>query len=221
MNDQVNDAIPEEVVDAPQGTGRITLGYLDAGMMVFPIVSIPELGVYGFNFNEFSIKLNTYYIKTKDLIQWRPDNLGVWKPINVAKSESYGAEIELQSKLRINKHHFNFNSHYSYTVSENLETKAQLIYVPFHKGNIALSYSFKSLSAYYQHVFNDEVFIIGNSLDGYNVGNLGFSYTFNSNGKFKYEINFKVNNLYNNNYQNVSLRPMPNRNYQILTTIKF
>ena len=74
---------------------------------------------------------------------------------------------------------------------------------------------------FYQHLINDEVFIIGNTLDGFNVGNLGFGYLLNSKRKVKYEINFRVNNVYNKKYQNVALRPMPNRNYQILTTIKF
>ena len=174
-----------------------------------------------FNLKPLHVKLNTYYINTNDLIQWRPNNTGVWAPVNIAKSESYGAELEVGAKVKIKNHHFDLRTHYSYTVSENLETKKQLIYVPFHKGNMALAYSLKSFSMFYQHMFNDAVFIIGNTLDGYHVANLGVGYTLQSNQKVLYKINFRVHNIYNQNYQSVALRPMPNRNYQILTTIKF
>ena len=174
-----------------------------------------------FRLKKINFKINTYYIKTTDLIQWKPNNSGLWQPINVANAQSYGAEFEGQLKLKMNQHHFNFSSHYSYTVSEDLELKKQFTYVPFHKGNLALAYSFKTFSAFYQHLFNDEVFIIGNTLDGFNVGNLGFGYRLSTKRKIKCDINFRINNLYNKNYQNIALRPMPNRNYQILTTLKF
>jgi len=174
-----------------------------------------------FSFKSFNVLLNTYFINTTNLIQWRPDNSGLWRPINVAESQSYGAELEAQYTYNINEHSFSLNSHYSYTVSENTETKQQLIYVPFHKGNISIAHNYRAFSMFYQHMFNGKVFIIGDELDGFNVGNIGVGYLFNKNGKISYDVNFRVNNLYNINYQNVALRPMPNRNYQLLTTIKF
>ncbi|MBC3757688.1 TonB-dependent receptor [Hyunsoonleella sp. SJ7] len=174
-----------------------------------------------FRFKKLNVSFNTYYITTKGLIQWRPDEEGEWRPENVAKSHSYGAELEAQSTFKINSHQFTINTHYSYTVSENLETKKQLIYVPFHKGNVSLAYNFQSFSMFYQHLFNGEVFIIGDELDGFNVGNIGVGYLLNKCGKVTYDLSFRINNLYNKNYQNVALRPMPNRNFQILTTIKF
>lgn len=174
------------------------------------------------HFKYFNFKLNGYYISTNDLIQWQPSTGGaIWVPINVAEVQSYGSELELESNYKIKEHHFNVNAHYSYTVSENVETKKQLIYVPFHKGNVSFAYGYKNFNMYYQHMFNGEVFIVGSTLKGYHVANLGFGYTLNKNGTVHYEVNFKVNNLYNSYYENVALRPMPNRNYQILTIIKF
>ena len=102
-----------------------------------------------------------------------------------------------------------------------METKKQLIYVPFHKGNVNLAYGYKKFNMYYQHMFNGEVSIIGNSLKGYDAGNIGLGYVLNKNGAINYEINFKINNLYNTYYENVALRPMPNRYYQIQSIIKF
>ncbi|CAH8290253.1 iron complex outermembrane receptor protein [Mariniflexile fucanivorans] len=180
-------------------------------------------------FKHVNFKLNGYYINTEYLIQWQPalDDMGkpildgMYTPLNVAETQSYGAELELESDYKVKGHHFNLNAHYSYTVSENLKTKKQLIYVPFHKGNVNLAYGYKKFNMYYQHMFNGEVSIISSSLNAYNVGNVGLGYVLNKNGTINYEINFKVNNLYNTYYENVALRPMPNRNYQIQTIIKF
>ncbi len=176
-----------------------------------------------FNFKSIALKLNGYYINTTDLIQWRPNTTsGIWSPINVAEVESYGAELELQSRFALKKHHFNVTGHYSYTVSEDATTKAQLIYVPFHKGNIALAYHYKQFSMFYQHLFNGEVFKIDRkTLSTYDIGNMGISYAFNTKGQINYELDFRVNNIYNRYYENVALRPMPNRNYTLQTTIKF
>lgn len=174
-----------------------------------------------FNYNNFKIKLNGYYINTLDMIQWQPGSSGLWSPVNVGEVLSYGAELELKYAYRINQHKFNVSGHYSYTVSEDAETNEQLIYVPFHKGNINVAYGFKALSFYYQHLFNGEVSEIGNSLSGYNVGNLGLSYLFNSHKKISFIVDFKLNNVFNTYYENVWIRPMPNRNFIVQTTINF
>jgi vitamin B12 transporter len=93
--------------------------------------------------------------------------------------------------------------------------------VPLHKANVSLAYNYKSFTAFYQHLYNGEVEIIGNTLEGFDVGNLGVSYNFNTTGKWEYEANFRINNMYNTYYENVPLRPMPNRNFTINLTLKF
>ena len=175
-----------------------------------------------FNYKFANLKLNGFYISTENLIQWRPNTSGIWSPINIAETENYGVEVELRLQKAFYHHNISFTGHYSYTVSEDKATQEQLIYVPFHKGNVSLAYSFKTLSFYYQHLFNDEVFPISRKLlNAYDLGNLGFAYVFNGKGKVAYQLDFKINNIYNKYYENVALRPMPNRNFQIQTTIKF
>jgi len=175
-----------------------------------------------FSFNNTGVKINGYYINTTDLILWRPNNSGTWSPINIAKTESYGVELELNSHYQIKNHNFNLIGRYSYTVSEDSRTKEQLVYVPFHKGNVSLAYNYKNFSMYYQHLFNGEVFKIDRKkLPTYDIGNIGVGYVFNKSGKINYQLDFRVNNIYNRYYENVALRPMPNRNYTLQTTIKF
>lgn len=180
-----------------------------------------DLG-HQFHLKSLKVALNTYYIETSDLIQWRPNNdTGYWNPVNIASTKHYGIEAEMSYEKRFQSHGLLASILYSYTKAEDVEKDESLFYVPEHKATISLSYSFKSLSMYYQHLLNGEVAIIGNTLDGFNVGNLGVSYTFNSKKKFNYILDVVVNNLYNKYYENVALRPMPNRNINTKLTFKF
>jgi len=181
-----------------------------------------------FNYKFLDFKLNTFYITTDNLIQWQPDNNGIWSPLNITETENYGIEAELSATKQFNKHNIKLSSNYSYTVSENKATKKQLIYVPFHKGNISLAYSNTSFSMYYQHLFNGGVFITDDNLEGqqfslpnYDVANFGVNYTFLNKENHRLELGVSVNNIYNEAYQNVASRPMPNRNFNIQIQYKF
>lgn len=174
-----------------------------------------------FSSTYIDVTLNGYHIKTKDMIQWVPGSDGLWRPQNVASVKGYGAEVELYLKYHVGDHQFHLNPSYSYTVSEDETNGKQLIYVPLHKANLNFGYRFKALELVYQHLFNDEVDIIGGQLNGYDVGNLGLSYTYEISKNVQSILQFTINNLYNKNYQNVALRPMPNQNYQLQLTLKF
>ncbi|WP_299254417.1 TonB-dependent siderophore receptor [uncultured Lacinutrix sp.] len=180
------------------------------------------------SFNWLRFQLNTYYISTEDLIQWQPGSSGFWSPQNIAKSHSYGTEVGVDITKTFNKHQLKFTSNYSYTVSENLETNKQLIYVPFHKANVSLAYSFNKFSAYYQHLFNGSVFTTADNLKGsfyslepYDVANLGLDYKIIKTTKNELDLGINISNIFNEIYQNVAFRPMPNRNFNIQLHYKF
>jgi iron complex outermembrane receptor protein len=180
-----------------------------------------DLG-HEFLYEKANLKLNTYYIETSDLIQWRPNATnGYWNPVNIANAKHYGLEVEFGVKKTFKKHTLNFVSGYSYTETEDVEKNQRLFYVPLHKANLSLAYNYKSFTAFYQHLYNGEVEIIGNTLDGFDFGNLGLSYTFHTKGELSYEFDFRINNVYNTYYENVALRPMPNRNFTINLILKF
>ena len=173
-------------------------------------------------FKNMDFKLNTFYIETSDLIQWRPNAiLGYWSPVNIASAKHYGFETELGVTQQIKKHTLFLTTSYSYTKTEDIEKQQPLFYVPVHKTNVSLSYTYKTFTAFYQHLYNGEVDIIGNTLDGFDVGNLGLSYTIKTKNKMRYITDFRINNIYNSYYENVALRPMPNRNFNIKLTLKF
>lgn len=170
-----------------------------------------------------SMNVNGYYIATKDMIKWLPGNEGFWTPINIDDVQIYGVEVELNSIYTISKKQdVSFKTNYAYTVSKDKETKEQLIYVPFHKGNASLNYRVAKLNMYYQHLYTGSVSIIGGELEEYQVANIGVTFT----GKLLkqglgYTFGVTINNIYNTYYENISLRPMPNRNIQTQLILNF
>ena len=174
------------------------------------------------------LNLNAFYINTTDLIQWQPNDTGFWSPDNVAKTQNYGIEASLDITKHINAHQFSLQSNYAYTVSEDLETKKQLIYVPYHKANINLAYSYKRMSFFFQHLFTGEVFTTTDNLSGpfssvdaYKVSNSGVNYQLLKTNSQQIDVSLKVNNLFNTAYENVAFRPMPDRNFNFQIQYKF
>jgi len=171
-------------------------------------------------FKSVQFLLNAYYIRINDMIQWTPEN-GFWSPKNINEVESLGAEFETSMSKKISNHNLKADLKYSFTSSRNLKDNKQLIYVPKHKGNFNLAYNYKHATIYFQQLYNGQVNIIGDVLKAYNVSNAGIGYKFKHLKNIDYSLNFKVNNLMNTYYENVALRPMPNRNYNLQLTLNF
>jgi iron complex outermembrane receptor protein len=180
-----------------------------------------EIG-HAFAFKNTTFSITNYYIKIQDLLRWSPGFDGNWRPNNVGRVSTYGAEFLLNYNKKIGKNQFDLTTTYAYTVSEDDEKKKQLIYVPYHKFTASLAYSFEKITAHYQCLYNGEVFTSSDnfySLDDYLVSNIGIDYQF---GKKKFlQLGFDVLNVFNENYQSVSMRPMPGRNYTINLTFNF
>jgi len=180
-----------------------------------------DLG-HRFQVNQLSINLNTYYIATEDMIRWLPNTSGFWQPSNVDAVEIYGAELEMAYKTSVGKNQeIDFRTNYAYTVSQDKATQDQLIYVPFHRGNASIAYSFSNLGLFYQHLYNGPVSIIGGELEGYQVANTGLTYTLKTQGSLQYRFGLTINNLFNTYYENIALRPMPNRTIQTQLIFNF
>ena len=187
---------------------------------------IPETAYQGdfgqeLRFKHVNVLLNAFYIKVQDMIRWTPDSTGDWAPQNINNVESLGLELESNFNINFNKHYFQLNTKYSYTSSRNIENNRQLTYVPQHKANGNFAYGYEGFNLFYQHLYTGPVNIIEDFLKSYNVANVGFGYIFNRNKKTNYSVNFKANNIFNAYYENVALRPMPNRNYNLQLIIKF
>ncbi|MFT5941489.1 MAG: vitamin B12 transporter [Sediminicola sp.] len=173
----------------------------------------------GYHFN-----LTTFYISSENLIQWTPNNSGIFSPRNIKESKQYGAEVALDLEKTWGKHELRFKNLYAYTKSVDKQTNHQLIYVPEHQFTSNLSYQLKRWDVYYQLLYNGSVFITtdnSESLPGYSLSNVGVEHNFQLSPKIKCTLSLKVNNLYNTYYQNVAFRPMPNRNLNLQFITKF
>lgn len=175
-----------------------------------------------FQFDAVTLNLNGYYIATEDMIRWLPNTEGLWSPTNVDQVAIYGLEAELALAYPIGKkQQIDLKSQYAYTVSRDRETDQQLIYVPFHRATASLAYRISNFSLFYQQLYTGPVSIIGGELEGYALANVGGTYHFKTQGKWNYGIGFTVNNLFNTYYENIALRPMPNRNIQTRILVNF
>ena len=175
------------------------------------------------NIGSVSMQYNGYYISTKDMINWFPNNEGLWSPINIDDVEIYGAETKIEANYPLGKNQeVGIKANYAYTVSEDKSTNEQLIYVPFHRANGTLEYRIADLNLFYQHLFNGSVSIIGGELKEYQVANLGVTFSADTLKKdLKYTIGVTINNVFNTYYENIALRPMPNRNIQTQLILNF
>ncbi|UMB61123.1 TonB-dependent receptor [Lutibacter sp. A80] len=202
------------------------LGNLD----LIPESSIQgEFGI-GYKTNEIKLDLGVYYIDSKDKIVWTPggdpERPGIWTPINVDEAVNKGVEFTLALNKKVNKHLFNFNLNYSYTIAKDKSTDKYLTYVPKHLANASFSYTYKRINMFYQHLFNGEVYTTTDNSDNYiltyyNVGNIGAGYKLFQKENKNLSFGVKVNNVFNKLYEVLPSRPMPNRNFNININYKF
>lgn len=167
------------------------------------------------NLKNFVFSISGFYNKITDMISWKPNDSGLWQPMNTNKVKTYGLETRLSYDKQINKNQaIQFVANYGYTISENDMTQKQLIYVPFHKLTSSVAYSYKKITFYSNYLFNGQVFTSFDNkykLKEYTVVNSGIEYQFLKTCK----IGFQAQNLFNENYQNVEQRPLPGRNYTV------
>lgn len=171
-------------------------------------------------FKEMSLSVIGFYNDITDMIRWLPGG-SVWRPVNTDKVKTYGLETRAAYKTTFGKHQLEINGNYAYTVSENQDTKKQLIYVPYHKASGTLQYAYNQLSVYWQSVFAGEVFLLSDNnpryvLDAYFVNNIGVEYYLKP-----LTIGTQIRNILNENYQSVDNRYMPGINYNFYINFNF
>ncbi|WP_264563450.1 TonB-dependent receptor plug domain-containing protein [Flavobacterium sp. N3904] len=175
-----------------------------------------------FSYKKITLSETIYFIKINDLIGWIPTNGSNWTPENTNRVNTYGSETILGWSNTYGKNNIALNASYAYTVSKNVETGEQLIYVPYHKFNSNVSYSYNKWTATYQFLFNGAVSTPSakyNLVKEYWVSNLAMYYNLGS--KYTYSLGLQALNLFNQNYQSISQRYMPGRNFTISLTFKF
>ncbi|MDO4728195.1 MAG: TonB-dependent receptor [Bacteroidota bacterium] len=164
----------------------------------------------------WELELVPYYNRIMNLIQWLPTSEGYWSPFNTREVASYGFELYTQYQVPIRNADLLLRMMYTYTHSENMETKRMLSYVPEHKAVINVSYNHKLVKPYVQYMFTGLVYTstdenMQTALSEYNIVNLGTDIQLFKN----LNLGLKINNLFNQVYQTSNYYPLPLRNYAI------
>ena len=175
-----------------------------------------ELG-QEFTFGNLDFDLAAYYISSENLIKWVPGGGTLWRPSNISRAQNLGVEAKATYGIRIDKNQkVDARVLYSYTNAADKDKNKQLIYVPYHSGNISLNYGFKNLTAYVQGIYTGTAFTTTDNSDfveASTIINLGAEYSFSTNPNIS--IGGRVKNIFNTYYENVAYRPMPSRNFEI------
>ena len=109
-------------------------------------------------------EVTAFYSKVKDWIIWLPTEYDYWSPSNLKDVENKGIEASISGSTNISNLRINASTNYAYTKSTILTAKnefdnsitKQLIYVPYHKMNGSLRFSFKSIRLDYTYNYTGQ-----------------------------------------------------------------
>ena len=159
-----------------------------------------------------------------DWIIWQPTGT-YWSPMNVKKVWNRGIETNSRMSFKKRDVSFNFSLKTAYNLSTNIDIynpndaslEKQLIYVPHYKFIFKSQIAYKNIRITYIHNYTGYRYTSRDNfhyLPAFNLGRLFLSWDFKFK-KYPSKIFYKINNLYNTNYQLVINRPMPLINHEI------
>ncbi len=177
-------------------------------------------------------ELTGFYSHVYDWIIWLPTASSIWSPSNLREVENKGLEYNLKVKTTYQKLNLTFNGNYAYTLSTNLKAKndydnsvnKQLIYVPYHQINHTFGAAIKNFYLTYNYNYTGKRFMTTDNnwyLPPNFISNVSLSKTVKLNPQTKLNVGFKINNIFNQDYQAIAWRAMPGRNYLITLTLQF
>ncbi len=181
------------------------------------------------NFN-LDLRTGLYYSKVKDWIQWVPTTYRYWMPKNVSEVMARGAEFHLKANYRYALWNFTLSGNYVYSHTTDESEYAQqydsdgkqLIYIPKHHANAFAEARWKTWNLNYTFEFtgkrttsmNDDDFF-AYDLPYYTLHHISLGKQLN-----KFRLEFRINNLTDNDYQTVLWRAMPGRSYEVYLEFK-
>ena len=178
---------------------------------------------------KFTTDLTGYYMKIKNYILWVPEN-SVYRVKNLNKIFSRGIEFSAKADISLNPFKISWKGTYNLTRSTNIGSDneyingKQLRYTPLNriKQYLQVKYNKYSLSGSWnytgtRYTTRDHS---GFELNPYSIYNLFLSRKLSFN-QFSANVQLKIKNLFDKQYQVVSGYPMPGRAYYIKLNVKF
>ncbi|MGQ3014257.1 MAG: TonB-dependent receptor plug domain-containing protein [Flavobacteriales bacterium] len=192
---------------------------------------LPEDGVGGdlqlqWGKGPFSLKAGAFANYLKNRILWIPDGI-YWSVTNMDNTLAAGAETRLRYLQSWKKHSLDITANYTYTFtqllrpSDSLLNRRALIYTPAHLASLSICYRWRFLSLGYTQRYVSRRFITADNnqfLPGYTTADFSVSAE-KKWEKLSLSGYVTLQNLMNQYYEVVALRPMPGIQVTIGTNI--
>ena len=167
-------------------------------------------------------EISVYSNRMMDLIQWIPGEFSYWTPVNMQKVNSTGVESMVNVNFVLGRTKFRLNGNYSFTnavvaeeIGETAKDMPQLVYVPKNLFNAHFWIYFGDFHTVWSSSFTGLRYTTRDNSDflpSYLLHNVTSGYRIET-GSHSLDINLKVENMFNRDYQAVAYYPMPGRSF--------
>lgn len=182
-----------------------------------------------------SSELTFFYNHINNFIQWIPISSSDWSPENLDEIWSYGVEFQNSTHYElVNKSRLILNINYHLTKSttekpgsiKKLIENNQLTYTPIHQTKWGLNFKRKKYSFGINHNFTSKQYTDeeNNELRAvrlYDIFDLFFNYELQIPFKHTLNLNTRINNVFDKEYEVRSAYPMPGINFNLSIKYNF
>ena len=203
----------------------------------------PEIGYsadFGIDYYEkyeniqFKTSIDAYASLIDDWIIWRPSEYRYWTAQNIKKVFARGVEFSCNIKGNIKKFNYQIITNYTFTKTTNLTSTTnndlsigkQLIYIPLNTFNLHINLNYKKFYIDNSFLYTGRRYTTSSNqenrhiLPAYFLNNFAIGKQFNFK-KFNFALRFKIENIFNQQYQAVLYRAMSGRNFKFLLMFEF
>jgi vitamin B12 transporter len=169
-------------------------------------------------------QLSMYMISIDNMIKWTPGSTNIWSPRNIEKIRSTGIEGSVCILYKNDFVQIRFNTQYGYTRANEIRsadneriTGKQLLYTPEHQLSTSLRAEHGNYYLFWMTCYTGRRFTSSDEsqyLPAYLLNNITTGLKLGS-GRGSFDFNFKVENLFDVNYQAIAWYPMPGRTFII------
>lgn len=165
-----------------------------------------------------------------DWIIWRPSEYRYWRATNIKKVFARGVELNFNLSHNFSGVGLSMQGNYTFTRTTNQEPDLlddasqgrQLIYIPLHKANLMFEATYRGFRLNYGWGLVGERFTTSSgentrhTLPLYDLHSITVGKTLR-----KFDLQFKIDNLWDKDYQSILWRAMPRRNYTFIARFTF
>ncbi len=181
---------------------------------------------YTFELNQNIILTNFYfdiglfYIKSNNLIRWKPVTSNFWQPVNIQSVISKGLELKIYKFIEINgNNNLRLQGSYTYQQVKDVNNNSFLTFVPKHIANFTADFQGRKYEIKLTNSYTGKVFTTTSNsifMKAYYLLNMDFSYQLTD----YLRVGGAINNVLDNYYETYPSRPQPGRNYNLNINIK-